>query len=119
MNRTTTAAVLTGTVLLLAACGDSSSSEQAIEEILEEATGQDAEIDLSDGEIRVQTEEGEVEINIDEEDGSFEMSVDGFSDLSAQFGSGWIGWSAVPVLSISGRLILDGEEVSLENARGV
>lgn len=42
----------------------------------------------------------------------------GALDLSAQFGSGWIGWSAVPVLSISGRLILDGEEVSLENARG-
>ncbi|MGZ2256684.1 hypothetical protein [Roseobacter sp. A03A-229] len=42
----------------------------------------------------------------------------GALDLSAQFGSGWIGWSAVPVLSISGTLILDGEEISLENARG-
>ena len=45
---------------------------------------QDAEIDLSDGEIRVQTEEGEVAINIDEEDGSFEMSVDGSQVVDAQ-----------------------------------
>ncbi|MCV3273963.1 hypothetical protein [Roseobacter sinensis] len=42
----------------------------------------------------------------------------GALDLTAQFGSGWIGWSAVPALSLSGRLRLDGEEVSLENARG-
>ncbi|NOD88202.1 MULTISPECIES: hypothetical protein [unclassified Ruegeria] len=42
----------------------------------------------------------------------------GALDLTAQFGSGWIGWSAVPVLSISGTLILDGKAVSLENARG-
>ena len=84
MNRTTTAMVLAGAALLLAACGDSNSSERAIEEILEDATGQDAEIDLSDGEIRVQTEDGEVEINIDEEDGSFEMSVDGSQVVDAQ-----------------------------------
>ncbi len=42
----------------------------------------------------------------------------GALDLTAQFGSGWIGWSAVPVLAISGTLTLDGEEVFLEDARG-
>ncbi len=39
-------------------------------------------------------------------------------DLTAQFGSGWIGWSAIPVLSVSGTLKLDGEEISLKSARG-
>lgn len=39
-------------------------------------------------------------------------------DLTAQFGSGWIGWSAIPVLSVAGTLKLDGEEISLERARG-
>ncbi|WP_372571642.1 hypothetical protein [Ruegeria jejuensis] len=39
-------------------------------------------------------------------------------DLTAAFGSGWIGWSAIPVLSISGTLTLDGEVIALENARG-
>lgn len=42
----------------------------------------------------------------------------GALDLTAQFGSGWIGWSAVPALSISGTLRLDGEDISLKNARG-
>jgi hypothetical protein len=85
MTRTTTAAaLLAGASLALAACGDSSTSETAIEEILEQATGDDADIDLSDGEIKVQTEEGEVQIEFDEEDGSFEMSVDGSQVVDAQ-----------------------------------
>ncbi len=85
MNRTTTAtALLAGASLVLAACGDSNSSEGAIEEILEQATGDEADIDLSDGEIRVQTEEGEVQIDFDEEDGGFEMSVDGSQVVDAQ-----------------------------------
>jgi hypothetical protein len=86
MKRTTTAAtLLAGAALVLTACGDSSPSEGAIEEILEDATGEDADIDLSDGEIRVQTEEGEVKIDIDEDDGSFEMSVDGSQVVDAEF----------------------------------
>lgn len=38
-------------------------------------------------------------------------------DLSAKFGSGWIGWSAVPVLSVSGSLRLEGEDIPLNGAR--
>lgn len=39
-------------------------------------------------------------------------------DLTAPFGSGWIGWRAVPLLRLSGRLRLDGRDVSLESAYG-
>ncbi|MGC3939674.1 hypothetical protein ACOTTU_17860 [Roseobacter sp. EG26] len=41
----------------------------------------------------------------------------GALDLTAKFGSGWIGWSAVPVMSVSGHLRIDGQDLSLEGAR--
>lgn len=39
-------------------------------------------------------------------------------DISAKFGSGWIGWNAVPVLKLSGTMVIDGENISLDRAMG-
>ncbi|WP_299740836.1 hypothetical protein [uncultured Roseobacter sp.] len=39
-------------------------------------------------------------------------------DLTAGFGSGWIGWSAIPTLALSGTLRIDGEDIDLTHARG-
>jgi hypothetical protein len=39
-------------------------------------------------------------------------------DVSAPFGSGWIGWRAVPLMRLAGRLTLDGRDVPLDGAYG-
>ena len=39
-------------------------------------------------------------------------------DLTAGFGSGWIGWTARPLLSIEGKLALGGQSIPLDGAWG-
>lgn len=39
-------------------------------------------------------------------------------DLTAAFGSGWIGWTARPLLRVDGRFALDGRKVALDGALG-
>ena len=77
---TGTIAVLAGSALLLAACG--STTESGIEELIEQQSGGEVDIDLDDGEIKVQTSDGEFSLDIDEDDGSFSVDVDGEEVIS-------------------------------------
>ena len=53
-----------GVVVLAAACGGSS-SEESLERLIEEETGEDVEIDFDDGGISVESDEGS--FSVDEE----------------------------------------------------
>ena len=69
-----TLAALAGASLLFAACG--SASESGIEKLIEAQTGSDVDIDLEDGQIKIETPEGDIEFSTDE-DGGFSIEVDG------------------------------------------
>lgn len=78
------AAAGAGVVALLAAsCGDSA-TESGLEELIENQAGGDVDVDLEDGEFRVQTSDGEFSIDVDGDDGSFSVEVDGDEVISGQ-----------------------------------
>jgi hypothetical protein len=63
----------------LTACGGQDLSERAAEEIIEqqlEAEGENVDIDLNDGDVRIETPEGSTVINVDE-DGNGEIQFEG------------------------------------------
>ena len=72
------------TVLVLSSCSGEDLAESVIERQIESESGDDVDVDIDDGEISIQTEDGEVvmqsddgEISIQTEDGEFVMQSDG------------------------------------------
>lgn len=72
--RSRTLVALGGASLLLAACG--SASESGIEKLIEAQTDGDVDINLDDGQIKIETPEGDIEFNTDG-DGGISIEVDG------------------------------------------
>lgn len=137
MNRPTirTTAVLAATLALTAAaCGGG--AEEGIEQLIENETGEDVELDLDgDGGFSVETEEGSFSVdeegniviegrdgevttgNIDAEDGSFSMESEGGDEFSMNTDQGELpeDWpSEVPVPEgfeiLSGSSFTSGED---------
>ena len=78
--------------LALSACGGGDElSERAAEELIEqqlEAEGENVDIDLDDGDVRIETPEGSTVINVDE-DGNGEIQFEGGEgDAAVQFDEG-------------------------------
>lgn len=90
-RRLTTALLAGGLVLGAAACGsdggdDSSApadAEQAVEDLVEQETGQGVDIDTDDGTVETETEDGvtgEIDVDVDTEGGELGTLPEGFPD---------------------------------------
>jgi major membrane immunogen (membrane-anchored lipoprotein) len=77
--------------LSLTACSSEDLSERAAEEIIEgqlEAEGENVDIDLNDGDVRIETPEGSTVIDVDDEgDGQIQFEGDD-GDVQVQFDEG-------------------------------
>lgn len=88
---TRTLALAAVAALALTACSSEDLSERAAEEIIEqqlEAEGENVDIDLNDGDVRIETPEGSTVINVDDE-GNGQIQVEGEDgDVQVQFDEG-------------------------------
>lgn len=88
---TRTLALAAVAALALTACSSEDLSERAAEEIIEqqlEAEGENVDIDLNDGDVKIETPEGSTVINVDD-DGNGQIQVEGEDgDVQVQFDEG-------------------------------
>lgn len=76
---------IAGLVVAASACGD---DDNAIEDLIERQaaeSGEDVQVDIDDGNIRVETEEGEFSLNVDD-DGSFTIEGEDGEVITGQGG---------------------------------